>query len=260
MSTVEEIRAKYRERKFATTQVLRSNFALKAFLRTMYGWRKDLPEKERKEISAKVDTLVKHPSGAWEALIIAQTDACEPFEKIRKDSEKHLVRLAKSLPVWSEFGKDVFGFGPLSLAIIVAEAGDLSNYSDVGKLNKRLGLAVIDGIRQGGLKKGSKAEDWIEHGYNVQRRAAIWQAIALPMLMHVKRKPDLPYIKLYLERKEFELARDPEMTEAHANSRARRYMEKRLLKDLWKAWRRDQNGCVERSQCRFPDAEIAVAV
>jgi hypothetical protein len=48
---------------------------------------------------------------------------------------------------------------------------------------------------------------------------------------------DGKYRTLYLARKEYEKARAPEMTKAHANNRAQRYMEKRFALDLWKAWR-----------------------
>ena len=47
-----------------------------------------------------------------------------------------------------------------------------------------------------------------------------------------------PYGKAYLDRKRYELERDPGMSKMHAHNRATRYMEKRLLKHLWQAWRR----------------------
>ena len=49
-----------------------------------------------------------------------------------------------------------------------------------------------------------------------------------------------PWGALYVERKAYELAREVDgkpMTAMHAHNRAKRYVEKRLLRELWKAWR-----------------------
>ena len=46
------------------------------------------------------------------------------------------------------------------------------------------------------------------------------------------------YRQVYLDRKAYELARAPEMSDIHAHKRALRYMMKRYLRNLWVAWRR----------------------
>jgi hypothetical protein len=46
------------------------------------------------------------------------------------------------------------------------------------------------------------------------------------------------YRRLYLERKALEAERPEVETKMHAHRRAQRYMEKRLLRDLWREWRR----------------------
>ncbi|MCC7253844.1 hypothetical protein [Hyphomicrobium sp.] len=211
------------------------NLALGAFLRMVLGWRLDLPEKERKEIAAQAQALLDGGErGEWADVIAATELAREPFDDIEARALKGMSRLASQLPVWAGFGASIRGFGPASLAVIVAEAGDLSNYANPGKLWKRMGLAVMGDVRQGGLAKGASKEAWIEHGYSPQRRSRMWNiGDAL-----IKSNRDGEYRTLYLARKEYELARDPEMKPIKAHRRAQRYMEKRLLKNLWQAWRR----------------------
>jgi hypothetical protein len=182
-----------------------------------------------------------------------------------------MARLAKSLPVWEQFAEAVRGFGPGSLAVIIGEAGDLSNYSTHSKLWKRMGLAVINGIRQGGLKKTSGKESWIEHGYSPLRRSRMWN-IGDTL---IKGNKDGPYRSAYLARKQYERDRAESngitvlpaakisksiaaasMSDGHVHLRAQRYMEKRLLRDLWKAWRRDVTTLALRPTQAVPDDEI----
>ena len=47
--------------------------------------------------------------------------------------------------------------------------------------------------------------------------------------------PNGPYGEIYLDRKTMEMTRVE--TPMHAHNRAKRYMEKRLLRDLYAAWR-----------------------
>lgn len=234
----------------------RLDLALGAFLRMMLGWRKDLPEAERKAIAERAAALIKDPTGSeWELIIAAQVAAREPFAAIEKAALKEMSALAETLPVWESFGKRVRGFGPASLAVIVAEAGDLSNYTTVPKLWKRMGVAVVGDVRQGGLAKGVGAESWIAHGYSPSRRSLLWN-IGDAM---IKGNRDGAYRTAYLARKEYELARDPGMQPIKAHRRAQRYMEKRLLKHLWQAWRRTDTSMPEKAEVLVSDARILQA-
>ena len=166
-----------------------------------------------------------------------------------------------TLPVLTGFGEAVRGFGAVSLAVIVAEAGDLSAYPKEGHLWKRMGLAVMDGVRQGGLSKGAASEDWIEHGYNATRRSKMF------VIGDVLIKTAGVYREVYLARKDYERARAEaaglavlpsakigkanaatSISDGHIHRRAQRYMEKRLLKDLWQAWNRPEANKVLPSQ------------
>lgn len=230
LDTIELIVAQHRKRCYFQDQRKRLYSSLGAFIRLQLGWSLALPEKERKAIAKRAQDMIADGEGEWCDLIGQVVAGCQPFEAEEARAEKQMVKLAKTLPVWPRL-EQIRGFGPLGLAIIVAEAGDLSNYPNPAKLWKRLGLAVIDGKRQGGPAKGATKEDWIAHGYNPQRRSRVFTiGDAL-----IKGNRDGPYRQLYLARKELELTRVK--TKMHAHRRAQRYMEKRLLLHIWEAWR-----------------------
>jgi hypothetical protein len=179
--------------------------------------------------------------------------ACQPFfiardtlEAERKATEKAMAKQVKTLPVYP-WAKATMGFGDLGLAQIVGECGDLSIYSNPAKVWKRMGLAVIGGERQ----RRVTGADAIEHGYSPSRRSIIWN-IGDSMIKCSASE----YRALYLERKETEKAKaeaegltvvpaakipaktkDAYRSEGHVHARAKRYMEKRLLRNLWRAWR-----------------------
>ncbi len=231
---IDQITAFHRKRNFAMEQRKRSHLALGAFVRLALGWRKDLPEADRKRIAAEAADYIESGLGPFADVIAASDQARLPYEKIERDCLRHMEKLAIQLPAWPTFGESVRGFGAGSLAVIVAEAGDLSDYATDAKLWKRMGLAVLDGIRQGGLTKSAKAEEWIAHGYSRQRRSRMWNiGDAL-----IKGNREGKYRTAYLARKEYEFAREPDMPKIKAHRRAQRYMEKKLLRDLWRAWRR----------------------
>lgn len=175
--------------------------------------------------------------------------AAAPFIQVRSllneqraACEKELTKAAKELPVWP-WVESVRGFGAGSLAAIIGESGDLSQYANPAKLWKRMGLAVINGGRQ---RKVSGA-DAIEHGYAPHRRSIVWNLGDTMLKGTVRKVKDEDgedtggrtalneYGQMYLERKAYERPRVE--SDAHAHNRAKRYMEKRLLRDLWTAWR-----------------------
>lgn len=193
--------------------------------------------------------------------------ASEPFINARAllnaerlQTEKMLEKLAKQLPVWP-WVEAVRGFGPLSLAAIVGEAGDLGNYAGPAKLWKRMGLAVINGGRQ----RCVSGADAIVHGYSPQRRSMVWN------IGECLIKQQGEYREIYLARIVTEVEKahaegldvvtttaatveswekrglpaplkvtkstDQHRTAGHIHNRAKRFAEKRLLRNLWRAWR-----------------------
>lgn len=159
------------------------------------------------------------------AAMLPLDEARKAIESHRKAVEKRLTKLVKALPVapWVESTR---GVGLLSLAAIVGEAGDLSNYANPAKLWKRMGLAVMPDGRQR-LIAGAAA---LDHGYNPARRSVVWNIGACIV------KAGGPLKLIYDARKLYEAERVE--TKLHAHNRAQRYVEKRFLRMLWSVWRK----------------------
>lgn len=146
----------------------------------------------------------------------------------RRPLEKRMESLAGELPVWV-WGHGVRGFGALGLAQIVAECGDLANYANPAKVWKRMGLALVNGERQG---KRTDPEEALAHGYSPERRSIMY--VIADSLMKGNR--DGEYRTYYLAEKERQREKLPDAPAAHIDNRARRHLAKRLLRDLWRAW------------------------
>lgn len=246
---LDTLRGLHRNRCFAMERRKSADLALGAYLRMQLGWSRLLTDQARKKIEAKAARIAKSPADSeFVDIVMANRVATKAYRDIEKTCLKQMEKLARELPVWASFGKAVRGFGAGSLAVIIAEAGDLFNYPKKGHLWKRMGLAVIDGVRQGGLKKGASADAWIEHGYNASRRSRVWN-IGDSL---IKGNRGGKYRTLYLKHKAIERERAPDMTKLHAYRRAQRYMEKRLLQDLLQAWKRATVALPERAKVNMP--------
>lgn len=214
------------------------------------------PEKSRAEVVRESHALYDavlgkgdHPDAALAlAAVTPLLAARAEVEAGRKARVKELEGLARQLPVWSAWAEGVRGFGAHGLGAIVGEAGDLSKYANPAKLWKRMGVGLVGSERQGLRSDPAEA---LAHGYNPARRSILFQ-VGEPLV-----KIKGPYREVYLARKEHEerralsegrevlpaadvtKGRDPAtfITKGHVHNRARRYMEKRLLRDLWRAWR-----------------------
>lgn len=146
-----------------------------------------------------------------------------PIHAIKLATEKEMVTRAKETTL-APFVERTRGLGYLGLAQILAEAGDLNNYSNPAKLWKRFGLAVINGKGQ----RRVAGEGAIEQGFSPKRRAVMFN-IGDSLI-----KQGAEYRALYLERKAYEAAKNPDARPIQNHRRAQRYMEKRLLRELWK--------------------------
>lgn len=192
-----------------------------------------------------------------------------PLTAQRKETEKALLGLAARLPC-AAWCKTVPGFGLLSLATIVGSAGDLANYPDKSKLWKRMGMAVIDGRSQRRVKD---TEGAARQGYAPARRAEIF--VIGDNLLRAK-NPE--YRAVYDARKAHEIARAEAaglkivpaakipkaraaefMSEGHIHRRAKRYIEKRLLKKLWQAWRAATKNLPSTASLSMPPAGLSAA-
>jgi hypothetical protein len=206
-------------------------------------------------------------------IAIAALVRCLPFLVARDtldefvvDVEREMIKIARQLPVYA-WVKTVKGFGEKNLACLVAETGDLSNYANPSKVWKRMGLAVIRGERQ---RKTTDADLAIEMGYSPERRAIVFVLGDCLIKGQGRDKDAGPYRKAY---DEYKARKTSEMVPVcmgckgtgkvkkkkklvkcsncngtggpapwgccknHRAVAAQRYMEKRVLRDLWRAWR-----------------------
>lgn len=291
LATIEAIIVAHRQRNYWMEARKRQDLSLGAYLRSTLGWSMTLPKAESDRIKTQAKTIValgeKYIRDTRRMMAKAAKDSAgsegqkmnvvthfiavplpvelEPFADIVLDTiamrasadnrEAHYTAqmedLVETLPVWKTV-KDWRGVGPLGVAIIVAEAGrDLNCYATKGKIFKRLGLAVLAGVRQGGLPKSASKEAWIEHAYPRQRRSRVWTVATSVLLAKNER-----YTTIYHDRKAYERAaaeaigltvapsaKIPKKRAAefrslgHIDNRARRYAEKKLICDIWRAWR-----------------------
>lgn len=252
----------------------RCDRSIEALIARSFGYHTGLPDAERKkifkvarslrgtvEINAKAGRPTSDPRIPTQVVHIIETSyvARAQWDRMRANIEHQMALTARQLAIWP-WVKAVPGVAELGLAVIVAEAGDVGTYSGPGKLWKRLGLACIDGIRQGrvpaDLPREQRAEAWKRRGYNPARRAEVWVFLDDVMFRSQWRgerdedgkspqktgKPVAvpahavgPYGEVYGERKAWNLARGLPLN--HADKEARRFMAKRFLRELWVAWR-----------------------
>lgn len=224
---------------------------VRAICRRMYGGDKDLGNE-------LYDALLDGGEHADRELAMA---AVEPLLECRlilqdrkKRQEKRLAELVPRLPVYP-WVAETKCLGAVGLSQIVTEAGDLWRYDNPAKLWKRLGLGMVnrpgsDGTVLSERQRRVSGDAALEHGFSPRRRSVMY-CIGESL---VKRKG--PYRDVYLARKAEEVEkagaagltvvpsakitaknRHLHRSKGHVHARARRYMEKRLLRDLWRQWR-----------------------
>lgn len=243
--TIQVIRDLQIQRVHLIKQQIRQTNATGALIRRFCGWSPNLPEKERAAVNKRAARIIDavengeildsedgQIAASLGPIILTDAQMREPLDKMRLNIEKRMAKAVKALPVYP-WAEAVRGFGALGLAIIVGEALDLSRYGNPAKLWKRMGLGMVSDRRQGNPGTDASADDWIAHAYNKRRRSSVW-VLGDSLL---KGNRDGEYRALYLTRKAYEHERALEMSKMHAHRRAQRYMEKRLLRDLWRAWR-----------------------
>ena len=190
-----EIRELQRQRcAFQKSRIMIDN-RLVANVATTDGYHAGMEQEERLERFADARKVINGVRGerggetdgciALAPLIRAVSMSFDEFLAIEKNIEKNMEKLAKQLPIapWMQL-TDQRGFGWLSLAIIVGEAGNLSDYDNPGKLWKRMGCAPIESkghMRMGSTwrqrKKsngGLSAAEWEKEGYCPRRRSVMF--------------------------------------------------------------------------------------
>lgn len=198
---------------------------------------------------------------------------------IEDHATAEMDRLSRLLPVAPWFLENIFSTSALQLGVIIGECGDLTTWPDgnkmtVSQMRKRLALAPFtkDGVTRAGSSwrriGGLSKDDWIRAGYNQERRSLIY--VIGDLLI---KKKGL-YRDIYLKRKKDEMAkaaaqgltvrpsksipkgRESEfISKKQIHLRAQRYMEQRVAKHVFLAWRRAIATLVTRS--RMPAATLS---
>lgn len=255
------IRRLHRRAQFCTAQRVSIGNRLLAFVRVEFLGFSTLAdettrEKQRRAAQSLVSAIRKgkpvdlpeDEAAMLRGLVAGTDEALRPFEDIEEACLKDMEKLVRKLPAYA-FMLDVRGFGPRSFARIIGETGPLHRYANPAKVWKRLGLAVIGGERQ---RKHSDAELAAIHGYNPSRRSVSWVAFDSLLKAQGSGETAGPYRQFYDHAKAKYLER--EWTKLHAHRSAARYSEKKLLRDLWKAWRNELRGQIADDDlvCRAP--------
>lgn len=279
MSIINEIRELHRQRQDLVRTQASMTLRIKAIMRRMCSGvlseklkageinREDFLKLSKKEADKLYAAVTKNGEyeGSEKAAVITGPyfESRDVLERNRKLIEKRLERAAKQLPILS-WVESIKGLGVGSLAAIVGECGDLANYSTHSKVWKRLGLAPIDGKAASTwrMKGGLNADQWTAAGYSPARRSVIWNVGASVLKAQSERvdketgelmKTAGHYRSIYDARKQYELDRG--IPKGHAHNRATRYMEKAIVRDLWKAW----NGKLTEAGDRNENEELSSA-
>lgn len=221
---------------------------LRAFVAVDLGYKPSQDEKERAAQQKQASAIMRrvHTEGfecTSARMIRDMMPSVDFFRKRENEIERSMTSLAELLPAakWVELPEQR-GFGLSNFAIIIGEAGDLSNYSTVGKLWKRFGLAPwsFGGHTRMGMnwrKFGDgklPAEEWVKFGY-VPRRRAVAYNVGNPLRLHGKAFRT-PYYLRCEEAKKRAAEKHPDWKKIHIDLHAHLLMTKMLFRNLWCAW------------------------
>lgn len=214
----------------------------KSLLRWAYGWEAGKKEPSRQEAIKKADAawasfrkgeLPEH----WTQLIVSGLSTClaqhdAPTETL-KDLTKGMEKRGAELP-GAGFVRETRGLSMLSFAQLAATAGDLANYATPAKLWKYMGAAPPSEYEMV-TKAGKVAKN------EPRPHKKIWFFLASNVV-----KANGPLRALYDERKARHEADgwgdDSRNPKGHRHNDATRYLGKRLMLEIWKAWNRDLAG------------------
>ena len=201
-------------------------------------------------------------------------DSLEAIGARREYYGKEIQRLARMLPMWPWVRDNVNGMGELRLGLLIGATGDLTagkivtrtvwrgdkktgkkitetivSYTNPAKVWKRMGVSVTDGRADRRIRRLTSFRDGAMvtpdenvvaaqgMGFNPRRRALmhmIGQGIILANAG--------TYREIYDQRRAYEESQHPDWKPkqhpGHWHKRAMRYMEKRLLRDIWIEWNR----------------------
>lgn len=179
-----ELQRLQRQRAMNIKSKIKIQNRLVAIVASTLGYTAALDEDAREEMFQKArDLIVEIENGKAHQIapLVKHTKiAFNGFDEFVEGLEKEMLTLAKTLPVAAWVQKpEQRGFGLLSLATLVGEAGDLNNYENPSKLWRRFGLAPFESrgkVQMGatwksGVNGSLSAEEWTQFGYSPRRRS-----------------------------------------------------------------------------------------
>jgi hypothetical protein len=255
---INEIRRHHRRRRFAMKIQQKLDRALESFLRVnTTTWHPEMEaadrEKINKEIKAAIKSIRAGEPSEYSDIVKTSDEARAPADAMRDVSEKRMAKLAMELPVY-KWVETVHGAGALGLATIVAEAGDLSNYSNPGKLWSRLGFAPFEGLagstwkRETWRHRSLSAAEWKAHPFSGQRYAlmhqiVVWlvnaQWVGKAKTESGEGEPDGPYGEVYSARRVHTMTTHEDWSDGHRRMDALRFTMKRFLLNLLTEWKKE---------------------
>ncbi len=209
--------------------------------------------------------------------VVVDQYSLSAFNHRRNGFEREMKGLVGQLPIHGWWCAKR-GCDSLGLATLLAETGDLFGYANPGKVWKRMGFAPVETEKGGckacstwRMQGGLTNQQWFDIGYVPRRRSVMWNIGA--SIIRADRGAMAEYYALFMNEKARQVgkAKDeglevvtmnkatadnweerglprPMVVKkydarlhrgvAHINNRAQRYMEKRLLRELWKEWRK----------------------
>ena len=253
---VERIRSHHRFRKQGMKLQQKIDRSMESFIRiNCTGWHPDLEEKELEKFNKEVQAIIKRArAGEGPEMIVEMVrshDAARaPADKLRKEHEIAMEKLAKRLPIY-KWVESVRGAGALGFATIIAETGPLDNYANPQKVWKRLGYAPYEGHAGSTWKRTSwrpralSSEEWIAAPFSGSRygqmfQIASWlvtaQWIGAAKSGTGEGQPNGPYGEIYAARRKHTAATHPDWTKRHSHMDGLRVTMKMFLLDLWRVW------------------------
>ncbi len=225
------------------------------------GYHAGMAEKDRTRVFKEAAAIIKAVAKGTmahdlENLIVATKESSWIFRKEEQRLEAGMEAYLGQLPIAAWVAHpDQRGLGQLGCAILIGEAGDLTNYGPAisdcpdrekrvgyftpSRLWKRLGCAPLEyggethmGATWRGKKGGLPAEVWVAFGYNPQRHSIAYQVGKRLMMQN----GDGPYRRRYDEAKARAQENHPDWTPAHRDKHAILLATKRLLLNLWVEW------------------------
>lgn len=286
----DELRRQQYGRRVALRFRIRVMNGLVAAVANTMGYDTRAEEKVRKALFDKVATLVAKFGKADKKgeptpeeldhvadLIRATLVTAGAYDTVVSGLDASMTKLVKQLPIRKWIEEDAqYGVGHLGVAQIIGEAGDLRNYSNPGKLWRRMGCAPYqkeEHVLMGATWKGNKGKkgeptltkaEWEDFGYCPRRRSLLYlmgESLVKTLLQEYKeedkdgnpydeeklakekekdrKRQASPYRRRLQQAKETAAEKHPDWTPGHCHNHGLLLMEKLVLKHLWIRWNKD---------------------